>query len=99
MGLGLPQHLTELHNKVVACCRVAGFTPHAQHLASSITSQLAIVTCGLGVALVPESATQGSERSGLTRPFSLPRIDDDRSSRRMATQTAAHQQILDSIHK
>jgi DNA-binding transcriptional LysR family regulator len=46
----------EYHDQVAACCRAAGFTPRAQHLAQSINSQLAMVASGLGVALVPESA-------------------------------------------
>jgi DNA-binding transcriptional LysR family regulator len=47
----------DYHDQVVACCRAAGFAPDARHTARSITSQLAMVACGLGVALVPESAT------------------------------------------
>lgn len=69
----LPRSISpDYHDQVAACCRTAGFTPHAQHLASSITSQLAMVACGLGVALVPESATQRCERGGLTRTIHLP---------------------------
>jgi DNA-binding transcriptional LysR family regulator len=48
----------DYHDQVVACCRTAGFAPDARHTARSITSQLSMVACGLGVALVPESATQ-----------------------------------------
>ena len=46
----------DYHDQVVACCRAAGFAPDARHVARSITSQLAMVDCGLGVALVPEGA-------------------------------------------
>ncbi len=46
----------DYHDQVAACCRNAGFTPRAQHLAQSISSQLAMVAAGLGVALVPESS-------------------------------------------
>lgn len=49
----------DYHDQVAACCRAAGFTPHAQHLAQSINSQLAMVASGLGVALVPESSLDG----------------------------------------
>jgi DNA-binding transcriptional LysR family regulator len=53
----LPRSISpDYHDQVAACCRAAGFTPEAQHHANSITSQLAMVACGLGVALVPESA-------------------------------------------
>jgi DNA-binding transcriptional LysR family regulator len=48
----------DYHDQIVACCRAAGFAPDAHHTAQSIVSQLAMVACGLGVALVPESATQ-----------------------------------------
>jgi DNA-binding transcriptional LysR family regulator len=55
----LPRSISpDCHDQVAACCRAAGFTPHSQHLASSITSQLAMAECGLGVALVRESSTQ-----------------------------------------
>ena len=57
----------DYHDQVAACCRIAGFTPNAKHLASSITSQLTMVACGLGVALVPESAAHQVDRVGLTR--------------------------------
>jgi DNA-binding transcriptional LysR family regulator len=58
----------DYHDQVVACCRAAGFAPDARHTARSITSQLSMVACGLGVALVPESATQqraAEERNGI----------------------------------
>ena len=48
----------DYHDQIVACCRAASFAPDARHAAQSIVSQLAMVACGLGVALVPESATQ-----------------------------------------
>ena len=48
----------DYHDQIVTCCRAAGFSPDARHTAQSIVSQLAMVACGLGVALVPESATQ-----------------------------------------
>jgi len=55
----LPRSISpDYHDQVVACCREAGFAPEAHHVARSITSQLAMVACGLGVALVPESAAR-----------------------------------------
>lgn len=61
----LPRHISpDYHDQVVACCRAAGFAPEARHAAHSITSQLAMVACGLGVALVPESAAPRSGRLG-----------------------------------
>jgi len=54
----LPRAISpDYHDQVAACCRAAGFTPDARHTARSITSQLTMVASGLGVALVPASAT------------------------------------------
>ena len=41
---------------MVAACRQAGFSPQARHFANSIQSQLAMVGCGLGVTLAPNSS-------------------------------------------
>lgn len=41
------------HDEVVAACRRAGFSPHAGHEATTIATQLAMVSCGIGVAIVP----------------------------------------------
>jgi DNA-binding transcriptional LysR family regulator len=61
----LPRSISpDYHDQVVACCRAADFAPDARHTARSITSQLAMVACGLGVALVPESATHSSTGAG-----------------------------------
>ena len=44
------------HDEVVAACRRAGFSPDARHQANSIATQLAMVSCGIGVAIVPSLA-------------------------------------------
>jgi DNA-binding transcriptional LysR family regulator len=69
----------DYHDQVVACCRAAGFAPDARHVARSITSQLAMVDCGLGVALVPEGAAHRPDdgvrflrASSARRPSSSP---------------------------
>ncbi|MGQ1838661.1 LysR family transcriptional regulator [Kocuria turfanensis] len=72
----LPRAISpDYHDQVVACCRAAGFAPEARHTAHSITSQLAMVACGLGVALVPESAAPrpGSPESRSTYVVRLDR--------------------------
>ena len=70
----LPRGISpDYHDQVVACCRAAGFAPDARHIARSITSQLAMVACGLGVALVPESARAGATRAGGVRFLHLER--------------------------
>ena len=48
----------DYHEQVVACCRANGFAPTVTNTAHSIVSQLAMVACGIGVALVPETAAE-----------------------------------------
>ena len=48
----------DYHDELMAICRQSGFTPDARHHANSITTQLAMVACGLGVALVPEAIAE-----------------------------------------
>jgi DNA-binding transcriptional LysR family regulator len=58
----LPRTISpDYHDQVVACCRGAGSAPDVRHTARSFTDQLAMVACGLGVALVPESAAHGGD--------------------------------------
>lgn len=55
----LPRHISpDYHDQVVACCRAAGFAPLVTNTADSIVSQLAMVACGIGVAVVPESSAE-----------------------------------------
>ena len=55
----LPRQISpDYHDELVAACRQVGFTPEAQHYADSINSQLAMVSCGLGVTLAPESSVR-----------------------------------------
>jgi DNA-binding transcriptional LysR family regulator len=46
----------DYHDLLMATCRQAGFTPDTRHRANSITTQLEMVACGLGVTLVPNVA-------------------------------------------
>jgi DNA-binding transcriptional LysR family regulator len=60
----LPRHISpDYHDELVAACRQAGFSPDPQHYANSIHSQLAMVECGLGVTLVPESSVPRQPRT------------------------------------
>lgn len=54
------------HDEVVTACRQAGFSPDARHQASSIATQLAMVACGIGVAIAP-SLVAGSRNDLLIR--------------------------------
>jgi len=51
----------DYHDQLMATCRRAGFTPDVRHLANTITTQLTMVACGLGVTLVPDSAPRAAE--------------------------------------
>lgn len=55
----LPRHISpDYHDELGAACRHAGFRPEPNHYANSIDSQLAMVACGLGVTLVPETSAR-----------------------------------------
>jgi len=62
------------HDALIAACRRAGFSPLVHHHATSIHSQLAMVACGLGVALVPQTAALPTATVAyvpLKNPYSL----------------------------
>ncbi|PZS30999.1 MAG: LysR family transcriptional regulator [Pseudonocardiales bacterium] len=46
----------DYHDELISACRRAAFSPVVHHHATSIHSQLMMVACGLGVALVPHTA-------------------------------------------
>ena len=52
----------DYHDQLMAACRRAGFSPDVRHLGNSITTQLAMVACGLGVTLVPNPRCGRSSR-------------------------------------
>jgi DNA-binding transcriptional LysR family regulator len=59
------------HDEVVAACRQAGFSPDARHQANSIATQLAMVSCGIGVAIAPSLVAEG-RRDVATRKLRQP---------------------------
>lgn len=64
----------DYHDELITACRRSGFSPQVHHHATSIYSQLAMVACGLGVALVPQTAAvplAGVHYIPLHNPFSL----------------------------
>lgn len=69
----LPRYISpDYHDQVAACCRDAGFAPTVTNTANSIVSQLAMVACDIGVALVPRSAArQAIDLRGRVRFVSL----------------------------
>lgn len=54
---------------LVAACRRYGFSPIATHMATSIDSQLAMVGCGLGITVIPHTATVGAPDGVVVRPL------------------------------
>ncbi|RSM74268.1 LysR family transcriptional regulator [Actinoplanes sp. ATCC 53533] len=46
----------DYHDAMATLCRAAGFSPIPAHWARSVTSQIAMVECGLGVTIVPSTA-------------------------------------------
>ncbi|NIL77335.1 hypothetical protein RhoFasB10_03477 [Rhodococcus sp. B10] len=54
----LHRHISpDYHAAMAAICRTAGFSPVPAHWARSVTSQIAMVECGLGVTVVPAAAS------------------------------------------
>ncbi|MER6617724.1 LysR substrate-binding domain-containing protein [Streptomyces xantholiticus] len=50
----LHRHISpDYHDAMATLCRAAGFSPVPTHWARSVTSQIAMVECGLGVTVVP----------------------------------------------
>jgi DNA-binding transcriptional LysR family regulator len=53
----LHRHISpDYHDAMAAMCRSAGFSPIPAHWARSVTTQIAMVECGLGVTVVPAAA-------------------------------------------
>jgi DNA-binding transcriptional LysR family regulator len=66
----LPRQISpDYHDAMAAACRRAGFSPIATHWARSITSQLALVSCGLGVTIVPAAAMNAGPPRVIARPL------------------------------
>lgn len=66
----LPRRISpDYHDELVAACRRYGFSPIATHMATSIDSQLAMVGCGLGITVIPHTATVGAPDGVVVRPL------------------------------
>jgi DNA-binding transcriptional LysR family regulator len=93
----------DYHDAMAALCRAAGFSPIPAHWARSVTSQIAMVECGLGITIVPSAAAAGHHAArfralrhdaatiGLTI---MTRLDPDEAVRRftaLTTEVAARQ--------
>jgi DNA-binding transcriptional LysR family regulator len=56
-------------DSLVTACRNAGFSPRIVHEVSSVASQVAFVSCGQGVALIPSAMKQMAPETVAVRPL------------------------------
>ncbi|MDQ7049736.1 MAG: LysR substrate-binding domain-containing protein [Enterobacterales bacterium] len=54
---------------LVAACRKYGFSPRILHEVRSVTSQIAYVSCGQGVALVPDGVAKLAPNNVIVKPL------------------------------
>jgi len=54
---------------LTSVCRAHGFTPRVMHEVRSVTSQIAYVSCGQGVALVPSAMRKLAPENVVVRPL------------------------------
>lgn len=57
-------------DNLIATCRASGFSPRILHEVRSVASQIAFVSCGQGIALVPASLKKMAPNSVVLRPLS-----------------------------
>ena len=56
-------------DSITAACRQNGFTPRVLHEVRSVSSQVAFVGCGQGVALVPSALRKLAPENVVVRPL------------------------------
>lgn len=59
-------------DNLIATCRASGFSPRVLHEVRSVASQIAFVSCGQGIALVPASLKKLAPDNVVLRPLSQP---------------------------
>ncbi|WP_184050714.1 LysR substrate-binding domain-containing protein [Paraburkholderia sp. MM5384-R2] len=57
------------YDSIIATCRGAGFSPRVLHEVRSVSSQIAFVGCGQGIALVPDSLKKMAAENVVFRPL------------------------------
>ncbi|MBC3775370.1 LysR family transcriptional regulator [Pseudomonas sp. SWRI99] len=57
-------------DSLIATCRASGFSPRVLHEVRSVASQIAFVSCGQGIALVPASLKKLAPGNVVLRPLS-----------------------------
>jgi DNA-binding transcriptional LysR family regulator len=61
-----------IHDRTVAACQAAGFSPRVGQVAPRITSTLGLIAAGLGVSMVPTSMRRMAMDGVTYRPFTGP---------------------------
>lgn len=56
-------------DNLIATCRASGFSPRVLHEVRSVASQIAFVSCGQGIALVPASLKKLAPENVVLRPL------------------------------
>ncbi|MNT17828.1 DNA-binding transcriptional activator XapR [compost metagenome] len=57
------------YDSLIATCRAAGFSPRILHEVRTVSSQIAFVGCGQGIALVPASLKKAASDNVVVRPL------------------------------
>ncbi|MHA7685757.1 LysR family transcriptional regulator [Cupriavidus sp. PET2-C1] len=57
------------YDSLVSTCRTAGFSPRVLHEVRTVSSQIAFVGCGQGIALVPASLKKAAPDNVVVRPL------------------------------
>jgi DNA-binding transcriptional LysR family regulator len=65
-----PRAITPTYfDRLMSACNAHGFSPRILHEARSVTSQIALVGCGQGIALVPSQVDPGADKTVVLRPL------------------------------
>lgn len=59
-------------DRIISACTAAGFSPRLLHEVGSEASQVAFVSCGLGIALLPSSMANAHAPNVIFKPLSDP---------------------------
>ncbi|EIN0285739.1 LysR substrate-binding domain-containing protein [Salmonella enterica] len=62
-------YLIEVQDSITAACHAQGFSPQIIYEVRSVASQVAFVSCGQGIALVPSSLERLSPANVVTLPL------------------------------
>lgn len=81
-------------DRVLALCRAGGFSPRILHEVRSVTSQIAFVGCGQGIALVPSRFARLAPPNVVFRPLEE-RVDIVATA--LVWSTAHHNPLVDAV--